>query len=1061
MVPALFVPLAALPLGPTGKVDRKALPSPQAAAAELAGFAPPRDDREERLAAIWREVLGRERVGIHDNFFQLGGDSILSIQIVARARREGLLITPRQLFAGQTIAALAAVAGQGQAAEEPAAGAAAGFALAGLDRQELDRLIGDDPGVEDLYPLAPLQEGLLFHSLYTAGADLYAQQLTAEIAGPLDGAAFAAAWQRVVERHPALRTAFLWQGVERPLQLVRRGVALPWQVEDWRSLPPAAREERWRDLLAADRARGFDLGRPPLLRLTLVRLDEEVHRLVWSSHHLLFDGWCFSLLLTEVFTLYQAAAAGRGDKLPPPPRTFRDYVAWVAGRDQAEAESFWRQRLGGLTAPTPVPFDHPGTEGDRADDYFERTAALPVPLAAGLEALAQRLRVTLNTLVQGAWALLLGRYARERDVTFGVVVSGRSPELPGVESMVGLFINTLPARVEVPEDEPASAWLPRLQADQLEMRQHEWLPLARVQALSAVPPGEPLLTSLLAFENYPVDPAVAERLGELRIVDMAIAERTNYPLTLTVVARGALSLRLTALRRFEPATARRLLAHLENLLGALAAGPGRPARELPLLSTAERHQLTAEWNDTAAAYPDAASIPALFAEQAARRPDAPALLGPEPGAVLTYRELDERSAVLAGELVRQGVERGYLVGIFAERSPELVIALLAILRAGGAYLPLDPAYPRERLALMLADAGEPLVLVQPGLADRLPAPARTPPLQVPGVPGAPAVPFSGGDLAYVLYTSGSTGTPKGVAVSHRSVVRLVRDTNYAAFGPDEVFLLMAPLSFDPSTFELWGALLNGGRLAILPPGEVSLDGLERTVRDFGVTTLWLTSGLFHLVVDERPAALAPLRRLLAGGDVLSPPHVARLRRELPALSLIDGYGPTENTTFTTCGEVGEAEPGAAVSIGRPIANTRVLVLGRDLEPLPVGAPGELYAGGDGLALGYLGRPGLTAAAFVPAPCGAPGERLYRTGDLVRWLPDGRLDFLGRLDGQVKVRGFRVELGEIEAVLARQPGVREAVVLARSDRSDGSDRSVRSLVAFAVPPRDSRHSDAGK
>ncbi|HEY4588896.1 MAG TPA: non-ribosomal peptide synthetase, partial [Thermoanaerobaculia bacterium] len=383
----------------------------------------------------------------------------------------------------------------------------------------------------------------------------------------------------------------------------------------------------------------------------------------------------------------------------------------------------------------------------------------------------------------------------------------------------------------------------------------------------------------------------------------------------------------------------------------------------------------------------------------------------------------------------------------AERSPELVIALLAVLRAGGAYLPLDPAYPRERLALMLADAGDPLVLAQPGLADRLPAPARTLPLQVPGVPGvpgAPAVPLSGGDLAYVLYTSGSTGTPKGVAVSHRSVVRLVRDTGYAAFGPDEVFLLMAPVSFDASTFELWGPLLNGGRLAILPPGEVSLDGLERAVGGFGVTTLWLTAGLFHLVVDERPAALAPLRQVLAGGDVLSPPHVARLRRELPALRLIDGYGPTENATFTTCGEVGETEPGTAVSIGRPIANTRVLVLGRDLEPVPVGVPGELYAGGDGVALGYLGRPGLTAAAFVPAPFGAAGERLYRTGDLARWLPDGRLDFLGRLDTQVKVRGFRIELGEIEAVLAQQPGVREAVVLARSDRSDGSDGSVGSL-----------------
>ncbi len=349
------------------------------------------------------------------------------------------------------------------------------------------------------------------------------------------------------------------------------------------------------------------------------------------------------------------------------------------------------------------------------------------------------------------------------------------------------------------------------------------------------------------------------------------------------------------------------------------------------------------------------------------------------------------------------------------------------------------------------------MLVGEGVADRLPAgTARTMPL-VPGwsLPSLD-VPWSnlgGGDLAYVLYTSGSSGTPKGVAVAHRSVARLVRGTNYAAFGPDETFLLMAPVSFDASTLELWGPLLNGGRLAILPPGEVSLDGLERAVRDFGVTTLWLTAGLFHLVVDERLSALAPLRQLLAGGDVLSPPHVARVRRELPELRLIDGYGPTENTTFTTCGLVGAMDGrwsrGEGISIGRPIANTRVLVLGPDSEPVPVGVPGELYAGGDGLALGYLGRPELTAAAFVPAPFGAPGERLYRTGDLVRRLPDGRLDFLGRADDQVKVRGFRIEPGEIEAALARQPGVREAVVLARSVRSDGSVRSDRSLVAYVV------------
>jgi amino acid adenylation domain-containing protein/non-ribosomal peptide synthase protein (TIGR01720 family) len=929
------------------------------------------------------------------------------------------------------------------------------FPLAGLGQAALDRVAGNDRGVEDIYPLAPMQQGMLFHSLYTAGADLYVEQLTAELVGPFDQAAFIAAWQRVVERHPALRTGFLWQEVEPPLQLVRRRAELPWTAEDWRGLPPAALESRWLGLLAADRARGFDLDRPPLLRITLVRVGGEEHRLIWSSHHLLFDGWCFPLLLSEVFALYEAAVAGREAHLPPPPRPYRDYIAWLAERDQAAAERYWRRTLAGFTAPTPAPFDHPsilgGAEGSHAADYYERTAVLPASRTAGLESLAQRLQVTLNTLVQGAWALLLSRYAQVSDVVFGAVVSGRPAELPGVESMVGLFINSLPVRVEIPQDEAASSWLARLQAGQFEQSQYAWTPLARIQAFSEVPAGEPLFTSLLAFQNYPLDSAVSGRLSELRINGVALSDHTNYPLTLSAVARGELALRLTADRRFEPATIRRMLAHLENLLSALAADPERPPRSLPLLAGAERHQLTVEWNDTATAFP-AASIPALFAEQVARRPEAPALRGPGREDRLSYGELDRRAGALARELVRQGIGRGDLVGLFAERSAELVIAVLAILKTGAAYLPLDSSYPRERLALMLADGGAPLVLVQPELEARLPAgAARTLPL-VPSVfDGAPwsdptaTHTATAADLAYVVYTSGSTGVPKGVAVTHRSVVRLVRDTDYADFGPDQVFLMMAPVSFDASTFELWGPLLNGGCLAILPPGEVTLDGLERAIHDAGVTTLWLTAGLFHLVVDERLVALAPLRQLLAGGDVLSPPHVARLRRELPGLRLVNGYGPTENTTFTTYHRVERVE-GANVPIGRPIANTRVLVLGRDLEPAPIGVPGELYAGGAGLAVGYLGRSALTAAAFVPALFGErPGERLYRTGDLARRLPDGSLDFLGRADRQVKVRGFRIELGEIEAALADHPAVREAAVVVLRD--DGRERR---LVAWGIP-----------
>ncbi|MFL6293499.1 MAG: amino acid adenylation domain-containing protein, partial [Thermoanaerobaculia bacterium] len=865
------------------------------------------------------------------------------------------------------------------------------FPLAGLDQAALDRL---DRGVEDLYPLAPLQEGILFHSLYHPGADPYLEQLTAKLEGPLDAPAFAAAWQRVVERHAALRTAFLWQGVDRPLQLVRREAELPWSVQDWRG------EAWWEDLLAADRARGFDLSRAPLLRLTLVRTDERghpSHRLVWTSHHLIFDGWGFPLILSEVFAFYRDP----GLQLPPA-RSYRDFIAWLAQRDDSDAERHWREALRGFAEPTPVPFDHAAGAGDPV----ERSVTLP---AGELEALAHRLQVTLNTLVQGAWALLLSRYAQVSDVVFGAVVSGRPAELPGVESIVGLFINTVPVRVTIPEDEPSSAWLARLQEDQVGLRQHQWTPLSCIQALSEIPAGEPLFASLLAFENYPVDPSVSAHLGELRIVDAELDERTNYPLTLTVMARGDLSIRLAADRRFEPAMVERLLAHLGNLLKALAADPDagteRPPRELPMLSEGERRQVLVDWNDTAVPFPGC-SIPELFAEQAALRPDAVAV---EQGDVrLTYGDLQERAERLARHLRLQPEQR---VAVLAERSPDLIVNLLAILQAGGAYLPLDPTHPQERRDWMTTDAGAiPLTLEE--TESELP---RVPPEA----------------LAYVMYTSGSTGTPKGVAVTHRNVVRLVRGADYAEM--DHAWLQFAPVSFDASTLEIWGPLLNGGRLVLFPGRIGSLEELARVIERHGVTSAWLTAGLFHEMVDGRLDGLRPLRQLLAGGDVISPDHARRVREAYPDLALINGYGPTEGTTFTCCHRILTMEEtvGETVPIGHPIANSRAYVLdGRldpRLDPIPVGAWGELYAGGDGLARGYLGRPDLTAERFVPDPFGRKGERLYRTGDRVRWRADGTLEFQGRLDSQLKIRGFRVEPGEAEAALLACPGVSRGAV----------------------------------
>jgi len=923
------------------------------------------------------------------------------------------------------------------------------FPLARLDQAALDRLLGRDPSVEDLYPLSPMQEGILFHSRYSpAGTStgVYFEQLTADFAGPLDVPAFAAAWQRVVERHPALRTAFLWQGIERPLQLVRRATELPWTIEDWRGLPAADREPRWQGFLAADRARGFDLGRPPLMRLLLVRTGEQEHRLAWSSHHLIFDGWCFSILLSEVFALYRAAVSGGRGQLPPPPRPYRDYIAWLAERDQAEAERHWRQALDGFTAPTPLPFDRPVSAADSGDGSFERQVTVPAVEAGALAALAQRLHVTVSTLVQGAWGLLLGHFAQVSDVVFGAVAAGRPAELPDVESMVGLFINSLPVRVDIPEGEAAASWLARLQASQLELRQVEWTPLVRIQELARIPSGQPLFASLLAFENYPIDPSAGAGLGELRIGNVAVRERTNYPLTLAVAPRGALVLRLIADGRFDPPTVQRLLAHLASLLGALAADCERPPRELPLLTAAERHQLTVEWNDTAAEYPAAASIPALFAEQAARTPAAVAVeQGDER---LTYGELRQRAAGLAHRLLALGARPGDRVAVVAERSPDLIAALLGILEAGAAYLPLDPAHPAERLAWMARDAGVSLLVAGAGPALELPEGLRLVTLDgldFQTLPELPPVPAEA--PAYVLYTSGSTGVPKGVAVSHRSVLRLVRGADFAAMGPDQAWLQYSPIAFDLSTLEIWAPLLNGGRLVLFPGRIGSLDDLAQVISRHGVTSAWLTAGLFHEMVDGCLHGLRPLRQLLAGGDVVSAEHARRALEALPGLTLIDGYGPTENTTFTSCHRLTDPrQVGTSVPIGRPIANTRTYVLDDSLRPVPIGVWGELYAGGDGVACGYLNRPELTAERFIPDPlagAGDAGGRLYRTGDSVRRLAGGTLEFQGRLDAQIKIRGFRVEPGEVEAALVACPGVLRAAVVGVGPAGD------KRLAAFWV------------
>ena len=914
--------------------------------------------------------------------------------------------------------------------------------------------------IEDIYPLSPMQQGMLFHTLYAPRSGLYIEQLSCALQGDLDVLALQQAWQRVLDRHPVLRTLFVWQDLDEPLQVVRQQVELPWEQRDWRKLSSVEQQEQLESFLRADREQGFELSRAPLVRLTLIQTAESTYQFIWTYHHLLLDGWSQALVLDQVFALYEAfhlkqepASGLSKDLLLEPPRPYRDYIAWLQRQSLPRSKAFWQQVLQGFTTPTPV-FTHQasGRLVRQGKHYDGQSLQISTATTCALRALAQQHGLTLNTLIQGAWALLLSRYSGETDLVFGVAVSGRPSALVGVESMVGLFINTLPARVQAPPEAWLLPWLKALQAQQNEARQYDYSPLVQIQEWSGMPRGIPLFESIVVFQNQPGGAFLQGQGSSLGIHDIRFTGKTNYPLAL--VAEPELQLWLQIIydsSRFDSATINRLMGHFQMLLEGLVANPNRRLAELPLLTAAEQRRLLIEWNSTRTDYPREGCIHALFEEQVERTPDAIAIVFEDQQ--LTFATLNARANQLAHHLQRLGVGPEVLVGICMERCVEMIVGVLGTLKAGGAYAPLDPTYPQTRLAFMLEDTQLSILLTQGQLLTSFPEHrARIVHLDADwgaivqeskANPGHIAV---ADNLAYVMYTSGSTGRPKGACIVHRSVVRLVKNTNYASLTAEEILLQFAPISFDASTFEIWGSLLTGARLVIFPPHTPSLEELGQALLQHHVTTLWLTAGLFHLMVGERLPDLKQVRQLLAGGDVLSVPHVQKVLRELGECQVINGYGPTENTTFTTCHPMTSDSPlGASVPIGRPIANTQVYVLDSHLRLLPIGVPGELYIGGDGLARGYLNRPDLTAERFIPHPVSNEiGSRLYRTGDLVRYRLDGSLEFLGRRDSQVKLRGFRIELKEIETVLRQHPAVWETVVLARED-GPGEKR----LVAYVV------------
>ncbi|MBB5857894.1 non-ribosomal peptide synthase/polyketide synthase [Amycolatopsis umgeniensis] len=1030
MVPSAFVVLDEFPLTPNGKLDRKALPAPDFAGA-VSGDAP-RTPREELLASLVAGVLGLEKVGVHDDFFRLGGDSIVAMQLVGRVRSAGLLLSPRDVFRHRTVAGLAEVS----SVRLDAPGSASGKPLVDLDPVERTEILDVAPDTAEVWPLTPLQAGLLFHATMDGdGPDVYTVQVSFDLDGPLEPARLRDAAQALVDRHAVLRTGYRYLASGRPVALVARSVTVPWRFVE--SAGDVEAE------MAHDRRR-FDPAAAPVLRFLLLALPSGGHRLVFTHQHVLLDGWSVPRLFAELSRQYAGADVA-------PARQYRDHLGWLGDQDRDAAEAAWRRALDGVEEPTHVvPHDPQRTPAlpDRS------SLELPEQATQALAGLARSRGLTLNTLVRTAWSIVLGKLTGRSDVVFGATVAGRPPELAGVETMIGLFINTIPVRITIDPAEKLGALLDRVQDEQSGLLAHQHLGLTDIQRGAGL--GE-LFDTLMVFESYP-GAAEDETGAGLRGEIVRHEDSTHYPLT-WAVEPGA-RLKLTAEYRsdlFDAGLPERLPVAMERVLAAMVSDVDTPVGRVGILAEADLDRIVHEWNGTALAV-EPSTVAGLFEEQARRSPGETAVVS---GAVAwSFAELNERANRLARALVAHGVGPEDFVALALPRSADVLLAILAVHKAGAAYLPLDPEYPADRLAAMLADARPKLILTEPELLESLPRnEIETLVLCALVIEDRSAHDLTDRDRvrpldpehpAYVIYTSGSTGTPKGVVVPHRGVVNLFHSHRATLHRP-AVEATGKPhlrvghawsFSFDASWQpQLW--LLDGHAVHIVDE-ETRRDPelLAAMIDRDGFDFIEVTPSFFAQMAEAGllDGDRCPLAVIGVGGEAV-PENLWRRLATLDGTDAFNLYGPTESTVDALVARIGDSENPL---VGRPVANTRAYVLDASLRPVPPGVTGELYLAGSGLARGYLGRAALTSERFVADPFGPAGARMYRTGDLARWTSDGRLDFGGRADDQAKIRGFRVEPGEIEAVLERHDDVAQAVVLVREDRP-----RVKQLVAYVV------------
>lgn len=901
--------------------------------------------------------------------------------------------------------------------------------------------------IEASYPLTPMQAGMLFHHLYLPALDAYFGQAHWPITGPLNIPAFQAAWQRVVQRHTILRTSFDWSGPSGPVQSVHREATVPLECLDWRMLSSSEQIRQLTAFLANDRARGFNLAIPPLLRITVIRLGEDEHRIIWSGHHLLVDGRSINLVVREVMALYNGLCDGAPVSLPIP-IPYSDFVSWLDAQDMPATEEYWRRTLRGFTVPTSLRTERIALPGDVPPGATE---SLEVRLSSdvrdALRSIARSSGVTLNTVIMAAWAVLSSRYSRSDDVIFGVTIGSGGRGAPLSRSLAGLIINTLPLRLRIGPTDSTVTLLHHVRQNMVDLKRHAHSPLVDVTRWSELPTGTPLFDTIVVFDNSALD-RLATRYGALEIGRLTIEQHSSYPLNLVVQPGRELVLKLMyAPEYIDEDAVRRLGSQLEQILRSMAAQPELPLERLSVLLEPERHEILFDWNATTAGRVSGMTLHRLFEEQARRSPDAIAARCGDRH--ITYAQLDRRANRLARRLRERGAGPETIVGIALERCIELLIAMVAVAKAGASCLLLDPQLPKRRMDFMLRDADALVCLTCQEVQNRLPAGHSV--LLVDVAPTAVndvaplEVDVSATNLAYVIYTSGTTGHPKGVAIEHRSAVNLVA-WHVRAFNVtvDDRVTQLAGLGFDALLWEIWPNLAAGACICIPPDDVRSIPkALQAWLLKMEITVAFVPTPLAEALLALPWPKSSVLRTMLVGGDVLhSRPDIS-----MP-FEVVNNYGPSECTVVATSGIVHPESNrrDSLPSIGRPIDNVETYLLDTALQPVPVGVLGELHIGGIGVGRGYLNQPELTAQSFIPHPFSdQPDARLYKTGDLARYRPDGSIEFVGRLDNQVQLRGFRVELGEIEAVLRRHPAIRDAVVVARSDH-----RGHQNLVAYLIP-----------